>query len=149
MRMMVFVAASIAFALSCVMPSQPYSQGQGGTYPQQGTYPQEQAATCDGACSHYLQCKGVNDPNVFQMCVGECQRLQVTPDQLAQYQQTDCTSAIQIVEGSQNRQQPQAGTDCQGCVRDGNSCVWISQSNWGRGPYSGAVSSCASSCCGL
>jgi hypothetical protein len=35
-------------------------------------------------------------------------------------------------------------------VRDGNSCVWISQSNWGTGnnsPYSGAVSSCDADCC--
>lgn len=38
-------------------------------------------------------------------------------------------------------------SECQGCVRDGDDCVWISQSNWGKGAYSGAVTSCDPKCC--
>ncbi len=42
------------------------------------------------------------------------------------------------------------GNDCNGCVRDGNDCVWISQGDWGTGPnspYSGAVITCNAGCC--
>lgn len=39
------------------------------------------------------------------------------------------------------------GADCSGCYWDGSACTWCSTSNWGSGPYSGACSSCDSSCC--
>jgi hypothetical protein len=66
--------------------------------------------------------------------------------ELAQYEQTDCATAVQLIEG-----QPSGGTQksdqCKGCVSDGSSCVWASQSDWGQGPYSGAVMDCDPSCC--
>lgn len=40
------------------------------------------------------------------------------------------------------------GNDCTGCVWDGTSCTYYSQSNWGQGPWSGAAISCNPACCG-
>ncbi|MBL8921365.1 MAG: hypothetical protein JNJ54_21070 [Myxococcaceae bacterium] len=63
-----------------------------------------------------------------------------------------CGGAAMLVGVAQQRGGGGGGrsAECQGCVRDGDDCVWVSQGNWGSGPnnpYSGAVSSCDPACC--
>ncbi len=63
-----------------------------------------------------------------------------------------CSGVVVIAGGLQQQRGGGSGksAECQGCVRDGDDCVWISQGNWGQGPnspYSGAVTSCDPSCC--
>lgn len=153
MRILVGCLVVMVLGWACVPPNpaqQPGPYDPNAPQAPQGPPGASSGASCEGACAHYLQCKGVSDAATFQGCVGQCAQLQVTYEQLAQYQQTDCASAIQIVEGAANQgtRSNTSGTDCKGCVKDGDSCVWMSQSNWGAGAYSGAVISCASSCCG-
>lgn len=133
----------VLVAVACVAQTQ--STGPGAVQPQA-------ASGCDGACTHYLQCKGVMDVYAQQNCVNECYARQYDEQTLAQFQQTDCASAIQFVDGGDGgggQGGAAQSADCQGCVRDGDSCIWLSQSNWGAGPYSGAASSCSPSCCGM
>ncbi len=112
--------------------------------------------TCLAACAHFATCAG--QPDAAGPCLVNCQAKNPDPQQLAVYTTLDCQQAIAVV--AQQLQQAQGGarrarntsSQCAGCVRDGNNCVWISQGNWGSGyanPYSGAVSSCDPSCCGL
>ena len=133
-----------------------YAQTQGGyAQPQQQGYAQ-QGGSCEGACSHYLQCKGVQDQNTYTTCVLQCRQQGWSGSDLASYTASDCASAIAFVQGQGGGAGGGGGgsgnSQCNGCVRDGNDCVWISQSNWGTGnnsPYSGAVSNCDPSCCGM
>jgi len=95
----------------------------------------------------------VDDERTMNACIQQCVKMRYSAADLASYQQTDCATAISIVEGTGTQQQSSGSksSECQGCVWDGSSCVWISQGNWGSGPnnpYSGAVSSCNSYCCG-
>jgi hypothetical protein len=118
--------------------------------------PPVQAATCEGACRHYVGCAGLG-PDALNACAAQCYAWAVTPPQLEAYVRLDCPSAVAVivaaVQQAQQQNQPRkrnTSASCKGCVRDGNDCVWISQSNWGTGPnspYSGAVSSCDPSCC--
>jgi hypothetical protein len=106
------------------------------------------SGTCDASCAHYLQCKGLpGDAEETRECVAECHNMKLTQQALAGYEQTDCATAIQVVEGAATNRSPQKSTECNGCVWDGSSCIWLSSSNWGAGPYSGAYSSCNASCC--
>ena len=108
-------------------------------------------ATCDDACAHYLTCKGADDAANRQQCNSDCAGMGLSSDQLSQFTQSDCASAIATVEGTGQTTGGggggSAGSDCNGCTWDGSSCIWLSQSNWGAGPYSGAASSCDAKCC--
>lgn len=119
--------------------------------------PPSESNGCNASCAHYLQCKNLTDRGSYDACVMQCARMHYSETNLASYAQTDCATAITIVEGSPQQQQQQQrapqqkSSECNGCVWDGSSCVWVSQSNWGTGPnspYSGAVSSCNAYCCG-
>jgi hypothetical protein len=112
--------------------------------------------TCEAACVHFAEC--AQRPDIAGPCVGNCMATGATPQQLAAYSALDCQQALQVVaqmvQQGQNQQKKRKNnsSQCAGCVRDGNDCVWISQGNWGSGyanPYSGAVSSCDRSCCGM
>lgn len=104
--------------------------------------------TCEASCVHYLQCKGIfGDAQEMQECVGECRNMKLMAQALAGYEQTDCATAIRVVEGSGNSGNSGASADCKGCVWDGGSCIWLSSSDWGAGPYSGAYTSCNAGCC--
>ena len=48
------------------------------------------SGTCDGACEHYLSCKGIDSPQNRSTCNQECENAGLTPDQLANYAATDC-----------------------------------------------------------
>lgn len=131
-----------------------------------GTVPKENAipmGTCESACKHYLGCAKLKGDDQMALCQYNCFASGANPYQLGVYNQLDCKRAIFIVVAAQlqalaamqqqsggNSGGNNKGSRCSGCVRDGSSCVWISQGNWGSGPnnpYSGAVSSCDSDCC--
>lgn len=112
--------------------------------------------TCQGACTHTLQCVGQLTPNELQACVVNCSQGVPDPQRLAATELMSCdqVAAMLMQAAAAQRGGGRGGgngrKECQGCVRDGNDCVWISQSDWGHGPnspYSGAVSSCDPSCC--
>jgi hypothetical protein len=107
-------------------------------------------ASCAAACKHYLECKGADSAQNEQACVPQCEQMGLSQDQLAQFVAADCQAAIAAAEGGNQGGSSSGGarsSECNGCVRDGNECVWMSQSNWGQGAYSGAVSSCDAKCC--
>jgi len=114
--------------------------------------------TCEGACNYYLQCGGFG-PAYKQPCLAECAGSGLTPYQLAVFQTLDCREAIAVVAAAEiaawqqqlaaasQQAQKNNSSECNGCKRWGDDCMWASESNWGKGPYSGAVSSCDPSCC--
>ncbi len=108
---------------------------------------QSGGATCDGACAHYLGCKGISDAATTNQCVAGCHDAAPTAAWLEAYVATDCQTAIAAVEGDGSGTGGGQTSECDGCVRDGDSCVWLSQSDWGAGPYSGAAWDCDPSCC--
>ena len=114
--------------------------------------PVASSGTCEGSCNHYLQCKGNYDPNANPACISKCRQMNLTPQALMNYEATDCATAIWQAEhtggsgGGTGGAAPKSA-ECNGCVWDGGSCIWLSQSNWGAGPYSGAAASCKSYCC--
>jgi hypothetical protein len=146
------LAVAVALSVASAAPDQ--QQQQGGY--QQGAY--GDPTGCGPACAHYYQCKGMPDPNLIAQCQGSCQQQNPDPGLLAQYTQTDCYTAVSMVEqqggmgggGYQGGQQAGPGPgskECEGCKRWGEQCAWASESNWGSGPYSGAVQDCPQSCC--
>jgi hypothetical protein len=108
--------------------------------------------TCDQACSHYLQCKGADWSTAQNQstCVQNCGTLNATPGQLAEFVTLDCATAISVIEtppnGGSSGGNTSSGntsgssTDCNGCVWDGGSCIYLTGSG-------GNYFACASSCC--
>jgi hypothetical protein len=83
--------------------------------------------------------------------VSLCEQNGVTQSQLDRFVALDCQSAVAAIDGPHNPA-PQnnggsTGSQCDGCAWDGSQCIWLSQSDWGAGPYSGAASSCDATCC--
>jgi len=149
------VLALAVVAIACRRNKAPkYANDQAEPQPQPQAPPTPVAAssgTCAGACTHYLQCKGNVDPNAQPACMTKCQQMKLTVAQLQQYEATDCATAIWQAESSggasgSGTAKPKS-SECNGCVWDGSSCIWLSSGNWGAGPYSGASSSCAAYCC--
>lgn len=114
--------------------------------------------TCDGACKRYLGCVGASGRDAKNACMAECKGAGHTPETLAAFTASDCATVIAITHGggqgggSQPAANKPSKKECEGCVRDGNDCVWLSQGNWGTGyasPYSGAAAGCDPACCGL
>jgi len=111
--------------------------------------------TCEGACAHYLECKGMSTSQNQATCTTNCKGLGLKAADLASFQQSDCATAIAAVEGTSSSSSSSGGSngggskgsECNGCVKDGDSCIWLSQSDWGPGPYSGAAATCESHCC--
>jgi hypothetical protein len=100
------------------------------------------AGTCDGGCSKYLGCKGIDASNQ-SACVQSCQDQGYTSDTLAQIEQLDCASVIALIDGTTPAPAPSGGgsapaKDCYGCQSDGSSCVYVA------GAY---ASACDASCC--
>jgi len=111
------------------------------------------ASTCDGACTHYLECMGIADTTDNRAaCESKCVSLNATAADLAKFEQASCADIVAAANntGSSSSSSSSGSTkskECQGCVWDGSSCTWYSQSNWGSGPYSGAAAECNASCC--
>ncbi len=114
---------------------------------------------CDLACSHYLECKGIHDDNLYSQCIGGCQQQGVDRQQSMQYAQTDCATAVQMVDNQGGMGagggggQPAGGgprpgdKECQGCKKWDNLCQYIVETAVGSGPYSGMVTDCPATCC--
>jgi hypothetical protein len=126
--------------------------------------PEFKLGTCETACDHYLSCAKLRGDDQRNVCLYGCVASGANPYQLGVYNQLDCQRAVMIVLAAQLQAIQQAqggngngggggngkGSRCAGCVRDGNECIWLSQSNWGTGPnspYSGAAASCDADCC--
>lgn len=122
--------------------------------------PRSAKGTCQSACTYYLACGGFG-PAYKAPCLAECAASGLSAYELAVFTTLSCREAVALVAAAEiaawqqvsqaaQQQQKSNSSQCNGCVRDGNDCVWLSQSNWGSGwasPYSGAASSCDPSCC--
>ncbi len=111
---------------------------------------QPASGTCEASCAHYLGCKGNYAPGANTACITKCNQMGLSRPQLVDYEATDCTTAVWQAEhtgGTGGTTGTPKSSECNGCVWDGSACIWLSQSNWGAGPYSGAASSCKTSCC--
>ncbi len=155
----VIAVASLTRAACIVVPDNTTAQGQQGGYAQTsgGQAYAQGGASCEGACQHYLECRGSGDASSYQACVMQCRAQGYDPNSLAQYQMSDCATAVSIVEGGGGGAGGGGGggggggSQCAGCQWDGSSCIWIASADSSAGinaPYSGAVTSCDSSCCG-
>ena len=117
---------------------------------------------CDVACNHYMQCKGIHDDNLYGQCIGGCQPTNPDRQQMYQYAQTDCQTAVQMVDSQGGMggggQQVGAGggagggprpgdKECQGCKKWDDLCQYVVETAVGSGPYSGMVTDCAPTCC--
>jgi hypothetical protein len=161
-----FKRAGSAGAVAQQAPDeQPQQQGQ--QQPRQPKQlPPNAAANCLQACQFFLTCAAqlgaisTANPQVQVACLQECQASGMTPYQLAVFTNLSCQQAVtfviaaeQAARGQQQQRQKRQTGACQGCVRWGDDCMWSSQSDWGPGhygnSYSGAVSSCDPSCCGM
>lgn len=146
LRLLVLAAAMLLCAASAVQQQpaqQPAAGGGGQTMGGGGSDP----TGCTDACLHYLQCKGSQDQAVFGQCVSDCRQMGANPADLFAYAQTDCATAIQIVEGGggggmQGGQQGACTADCTGCVWDGTSCYYHATA-----VGAGSVSYCDACCC--
>lgn len=103
--------------------------------------------SCDGACAHYLGCKGVDTPDNRAQCTQQCDGLGLTADQLANYEATDCQTAIAAIDGNGSSSGTTSSSsssggakDCNGCTWDGSSCIYLTGSN-------GDYFNCDSACC--
>jgi hypothetical protein len=121
------------------------------------TAPAPLAGDCSGSCTHYLRCKAILNQQNLSACVQQCTGSSPDPQTMSWYVTTDCPTAITFLENLVKASQaavapkPASGSgssECNGCVWDGSACIWLSQSNWGAGPYSGAAGSCNPACCG-
>jgi hypothetical protein len=93
-----------------------------------GTPEATTGGTCENSCAHYFECKAVYDAASYQSCLSSCSGSGYTSDYLAEYEGTDCATAIQLVEGSASSTgSGSGGADCNGCTWDGSSCVYLSQ----------------------
>ena len=136
---------SSAFAAACVLAIQvaacsSSSGGTKGTGAGGGT-----GGTCDGACGHYLQCKGFDNPQNRAECSNICANKGYTEQQLSDFTQADCASAIAAIEGTGGTKTgggggTGTGADCADCQWDGQSCIWIS-------PSTGLYQACGAGCC--
>ncbi len=115
-------------------------------------------ASCDAACKNYLQCRSADTSANRSKCDSTCATLGLDEATLGTLATGNCATVIAMVEGSSSSSSSggssgssgstgSSGSSCNGCAWDGSQCIWLSQSNWGAGPYSGAASSCDASCC--
>lgn len=104
LRGAVLLLGLCAAAGSAVQQQQP--SGPPGQPP--GAY-----GTCEGACQHYLECKGMaQDGQAHAQCVGACGQAGIDTSSLSAYEGLDCGSAVAMVE--QQGQLGGGGLDSEG-----------------------------------
>lgn len=59
--------------------------------------------TCEGACSHYVSCKGGAGNAERQRCLAECPDVFSDRDSLMAYETLSCADAVEYVDGSQKK----------------------------------------------
>lgn len=76
--------------------------------------PRLTTGTCEGACRHYMGCKRLDSPVVFDACVAECREIfteggESDRDSLRDYERLSCSAATAFVEGASGRGPGEAG----------------------------------------
>lgn len=59
--------------------------------------------TCDGACSHYLDCKPGAKPADRARCTAECPDVFADRDSLMAFESLSCSNAVEYVDGAQKK----------------------------------------------
>ena len=59
--------------------------------------------TCQGACSHYVECKPGHSSADRNRCELECPNVFSDRDSLMAYESLDCQNAVEYVDGTQQR----------------------------------------------
>jgi hypothetical protein len=59
--------------------------------------------TCDGACTHYVACKGGPDKADPGRCRTECPDVFADRDSLMAFESLSCPNAVEYVDGTQQR----------------------------------------------
>ena len=54
--------------------------------------------TCDGACSHYSECKSGGD-KAYKRCQAECPDVFADRDSLMAYESLSCGNAVEYIDG--------------------------------------------------
>jgi hypothetical protein len=147
-----FVVLSLGSVACYMQPADGHESGSGNAKSGGGSATKsEDGATCDSACKNVLACQGIEDSSQNRaQCVKNCTSMKIGASDLQTLSEGDCETVNALVNPPKQEQQGTGGSkgsECDGCVRDGNECIWLSQSNWGPGAYSGAASSCEAYCC--
>jgi hypothetical protein len=75
-----------------------------GCFRQARLHDRETTGTCEGACAHYVDCKGLTETDeVFAACVTECRQIYEDSQVLASYERLRCADAIAFIEGPSQR----------------------------------------------
>lgn len=59
--------------------------------------------TCDGACSHYVECKPGHSADDRSRCAVECPDVFRDVDSLMGYESLSCKDAVEYIDGSPNQ----------------------------------------------
>lgn len=59
--------------------------------------------TCEGACSHYVECKPSHAKPDRDRCQRECPSVFGDPDSLMAYESLSCQDAVEYVDGTGTR----------------------------------------------
>ena len=59
-------------------------------------HPRRLTGTCEGACDHYLECKGGGDAT---MCIADCRQVFSDDESLRAFESLSCADTIEYVEG--------------------------------------------------
>jgi len=148
MRILSIVGALVVIlgSAACVPPPQQGDPSTAGS-----SQASDDPSGCGAGCQHYLGCKGINDEQQWVACHDDCVAQNMDPALIAEFTQTDCATAIQMVEGGgmeggEGQGEQQGGTgactaDCTGCVWDGSMCYHHAMS------MMGSTQECESCCC--
>jgi hypothetical protein len=55
--------------------------------------------TCEGACAHYLDCKGARGGATEQSCVVDCRQVFADDESLRAFESLSCEDAVEYVDG--------------------------------------------------
>lgn len=85
----VWLGALVGVAIGCRLPS---------TY-----HAHHLTGTCDGACTHYLDCKDSHDPAAHAACAQDCEQVFQDPESIRAFESLECPDTIEYVEGDTGR----------------------------------------------
>jgi hypothetical protein len=85
-RWVPWAAVVVGLAIGCRIPM-PYRE-------------RHLTGTCEGACDHYLECKGSHDPSARGACVQDCDQVFQDRESIRAFESLECPDTIEYVEGS-------------------------------------------------
>ena len=62
-------------------------------------HPRRLTGTCEGACAHYLDCKGTGGATAEQSCIADCRQVFDDEESLRAYESLSCDDAVEYVDG--------------------------------------------------